>query len=75
MNTKEKILKYIEDKGSVRAEDLNQELDVSRVTIHKQLLKLQEEGLIVKSGKPPKVYYFLSKKDNNSTKNTKQIRR
>lgn len=59
MNAKGQILKFIQEKGQARAEDLNQTLNVSRVTIHKQLRKLIEEGLISKSGKAPRVFYQI----------------
>ena len=67
MNTKGKILELIKHKKKVRAEDIRQKLDVSRVTIHKQLLNLQRESLIAKFGTAPKVYYQISKKKKPKT--------
>lgn len=66
MNTKLKILEFIEAKNKVRAEDIRREFDISRVMVHKHLLTLQKEGLIFKTGKSPIVYY-TTHKNNIST--------
>lgn len=61
MTTKLKILGFIEAQNKVRAEDIRQEFDISRVMIHKHLTNLQKENLIYKSGKPPIVHYTTQK--------------
>lgn len=58
MNTEARILEFIKNRGRVRAEDLRREFDISRVTIHKILLSLQNKGFVSKSGKSPIVFYF-----------------
>lgn len=63
MTTKLKILKFIEAKNKIRAEDIRNEFDISRVMVHKHLLSLQRDGLIFKTGKPPIVYYTTHKKN------------
>ncbi|MEN8253625.1 MAG: winged helix-turn-helix transcriptional regulator [Patescibacteria group bacterium] len=61
-DTREKILEIINNKGQVRAHDLGKSLEISQVAVHKQLKKLINDGLIVKIGEPPHVFYFLKKK-------------
>ena len=61
MNTKLKILKFIEDKNRIRAEDIRHEFNISRVMTHKHLLSLQKEGLVSKLGKSPIVFYTTQK--------------
>jgi len=61
-STQNKILKYVEEKGQVRAEDLRRELNLSRVSIHKHLNRLVKSGTVSKAGKPPLVFYFCTKR-------------
>lgn len=61
MNTAERIVAIITKKKQVRAHDLTSALGISSVAVHKQLKKLVQTGLIEKRGKPPVVYYVLSK--------------
>ena len=63
MNTEAKILEFIRKRGSARAEDIKQEFWLSRVSIHKYLLKLQRSKQIIKSGSSPKVFYSIAEKD------------
>lgn len=58
-NTRVKIVEYIRYHGQARVEDLYQTLNISKVAVHKQLKKLLQEGLIVRVGKPPIVFYTL----------------
>lgn len=60
MQTKDKIFEFIKNNKKVNVNDLLNELNISRAMIHRHLLKLQNEGLIVKSGKPPIVFYSLN---------------
>lgn len=58
MNTaRDRIIEYIRYHGQARAHDLQKTLQISNVTIHKQLRKLLKEELIVRVGKPPLVFY------------------
>ena len=60
MNTKDKIVKYIKEKGQVTGADLAEHLEISRQALFKHLPKMFEHGLIKKIGTPPKVYYFIA---------------
>lgn len=59
-NTEDKILAYIKSRGQVTANDLTEQLQISRQAVHRQINRLQEEGLIYKIGRPPKVFYLLA---------------
>ena len=59
MNTKDKIIKYLEDKGQVTGAELADYLGISRQGLFKHLPKLLNQGLIKKVGSPPKVYYSI----------------
>ncbi len=77
-NTEEKILAYIKSRGQVTANDLTEHLQISRQAVHRQIGRLQEEGLIYKIGRPPKVFYLIAedkvkKEDNAVDENTKKI--
>ena len=77
-NTEEKILAYIKSRGQVTANDLTEHLGISRQAVHRQISRLQEESLIYKIGRPPKVFYLLAedkvkKEDNTVDEKTKKI--
>ncbi len=77
-NTKNKILVYLKKRGQVTASDLTNHLEISRQAVHRQISRLQEEGLISKIGRPPKVFYFLTentvkREEIAVDKNTKKI--
>jgi len=59
-NTRQSILDIIKKSGQARPHDLVAILHLSQVAIHKQLKKLSDQGLILKLGSPPKVYYSLT---------------
>lgn len=59
-DTRNKILEYITDNKQARVYDLQRNLQISRVAIHKQLKKLLKDGLIVRIGTPPVVFYRLN---------------
>jgi len=61
MNTREKILKFIEQEKQISANKIVEHFDLSRWGIYKHLNKLLEEKKIDKIGKPPKVFYILSR--------------
>jgi len=58
--TKEKIVEYIENRGSVSAKDLINYIGISKQAIFLHLKKLIEDGLISKVGNPPVVFYVLN---------------
>jgi predicted amidophosphoribosyltransferase len=55
---KDKILEIARARAGVRPHELARDLGVSLVTVHKQLKRLVEEGLLEKRGKPPQVIYL-----------------
>lgn len=59
MNTLGRIFDYIKRHEQARAYDLQKALQVSNVTIHKQLKILVESGKLQRVGKPPLVFYIL----------------
>lgn len=63
--TKENIIEYIRNSGSVSAKDLIIHIGISKQAIFIHLKKLIEDGLISKVGKPPIVFYILNKGENN----------
>jgi hypoxanthine-guanine phosphoribosyltransferase len=58
-NTRSRIVDLIRLHGKVRAHFLHGEIGISKIAIHKQLKRLLEDKVIEKTGKPPKVYYYL----------------
>lgn len=67
-DTRDRIIDYIEYHGQARAHDLQKELQISNVAIHKQLKKLLQDGVIARKGKPPVVFYVLNVEINEATK-------
>lgn len=57
---KQKILKYIEEHLEASPKEISYALAISRQLAHRYLGKLLEEGLIVKIGKPPLVFYQMN---------------
>src|SRR5579864_6697862 len=77
-NTEDKILAYIKSRGQVTAGDLTDHLEISRQAVHRHISRLQEQGLIYKIGRPPKVFYLLAedkikREDNIVDEKTKKI--
>lgn len=63
--TSQKILDFIEDKGQATGNDLAGYLGITSRAVRKQLNNLLNEGKLYKIGKPPKVFYLLSKQKGN----------
>lgn len=63
-SNKDKILKYIEEKGTVSVHELTSILNIGSVMIHRHIKKLVEDGILTKIGKSPKVYYVLANEVN-----------
>lgn len=57
-DTRENIYLYIDANAPVTIKDIEGHFGLSRVIIHKHLLKLIEDRKIYKKGSPPKVSYF-----------------
>ncbi len=58
-DTRDNIIEYITRHGQARAGVLHETFRISKVAIHKQLNRLLKDGLIVRVGKPPLVFYTL----------------
>ena len=58
-----KIQEYIRDHRQATAKELSQFLKISPQALFRQLAKLQEKDLILKIGKPPKVFYFIKERE------------
>ena len=54
---REKIIAYIQTNGKARPYDLFSDLPFGRAAIHRNLKKLVDEGILVKNGKAPTVFY------------------
>ncbi len=62
--TSDKIIEYIKNKKQVAAGELVDYLGISRQALFKHhLSKLLKNGVLVKTGKPPKVFYLLKNKE------------
>lgn len=68
-NTSAKIIEYIASKGQVEGKELFECFELSDRAIRKQLKKLFEAGILLKAGKPPKVFYHVKEKVNEQENN------
>jgi regulatory ArsR family protein len=59
LDTRAKIIYYIQEYEKARAHDLYETLGISKVTVHKQLRRLVDEGILERVGRPPIVFYKL----------------
>lgn len=59
MNTSQKIIKYIQENGQVTGSELVDYLSITDRAVRKQLKYLLDNARLVKTGKPPKVYYSI----------------
>ncbi len=77
MDTREKIMKLIKEKGQITANEIAEHLDISRQALYKHLPGMLSGKQIIKIGRPPKVFYTLKEKESekasykvdNETKN------
>ncbi len=67
MKTSEKIISYLKKNGKVTGSELVDYLEITDRAVRKQLKTLLENRIVAKSGKPPRVYYFIS--ENNDKYN------
>jgi len=63
MNTSQKIVEFIKEKGQVRGLEIADYLGITRQALYKQLPGLLASGEITKIGRPPKVYYLINDVD------------
>lgn len=60
--TSQIIVNYIRQKKQVAVSELVDYLNINRSAVYKHIVKLQNAGIIIKIGRPPKVFYLLGKK-------------
>ena len=63
MQTKEKIVQYIKNKGQATGSELSDYLGITDRAVRKQLSSLLEKNILNKIGRPPKVFYLLKEID------------
>jgi hypothetical protein len=68
MNTSQKIIKYIQEHGQVAGSELVDYLAITDRAVRKQLKTLLDNDMVVKTGKPPKVYYSIRPETNTAEK-------
>lgn len=64
-DTRERIAEFIRLNGRARVGDLVEYLGLGNVAIHRQLKRLVESGILTKTGRPPKVFYLMQKRQKN----------
>ena len=70
MKFKDKILALLRKKGMTTVDSLAEELKVSRQYIHRLINSLLLEGLIIKIGNAPIVYYKIAETTHAERTNT-----
>ena len=63
VKTSQKILDYIGNKGQATGNELADYLGITTRAVRKQLNSLLEDGRLYKIGRPPKVFYLVSKEE------------
>lgn len=58
-DTWEKILNFVKKNRQATPKEITANLGFSAAAIFRQLKKLQTQGLLAKTGKPPQVYYHI----------------
>ncbi len=66
MNTSQKIIQYVKEHGQATGSELVDYLAITDRAVRKQLKALLDNGVVVKTGKPPKVYYSIRSEANNT---------
>lgn len=74
MNTSQKIVEYIKDRGQVTGSELVDYLGITDRAVRKQLKTLLDNDKVIKAGKPPKVYYSIRLETNTTPKAEDQLR-
>lgn len=62
MATSDKIVEFIKEKGQIKGIEIASYLGITRQALFKHLPKLLATGAIIKVGKPPKVFYSINEK-------------
>lgn len=60
--TKNTILEYLSTHKKARVEDLSRDLGVSRQLLHRHLRGFLKQDIVIRTGRPPLVFYELSSK-------------
>lgn len=63
INSRDNIIKYIDDKKQATIVDIADHLNISRQAVHRNISRLINNGLVQKIGKAPKVFYILANKE------------
>lgn len=71
-DTSKRLIEYIKEKHQVTANDLVGHLGISKQALYKQISKLIKTDYLYKTGRPPKVFYFI--KEGNKIKKSNSIR-
>lgn len=58
-DTRQKIFNFIQQNSPVTPKDIIEYISLGAPAVFRQLKKLQDDKLIYKSGKPPRVYYHI----------------
>lgn len=69
MNTEEKIIQYIKEKGQATGKELSDFLGITDRAVRKQTSKLYLQGYLYKTGRPPKVFYSIKEETKKSKNN------
>jgi phosphoribosylpyrophosphate synthetase/biotin operon repressor len=64
--TKKKIIEYLRKNKQASGSELADFLEISDRAVRKQLKNLLDEDLVYKIGRPPKVFYFIKEKKEDS---------
>lgn len=67
-NTSDRIVEYIRSNQHARPHDIVRYLGLSHAALHRQLRRLVDDGVLIKSGSPPLVFYQLQKNVPEETK-------
>lgn len=57
--TKSQIIEIISKNGYIQVKELVQMLGITQAAVHRALNKLIHDQVLIKKGRPPKVFYFL----------------
>lgn len=68
MNTKDKIMKILKQKGTVKGTEVAKMLGISRQAVNKYLKRMIQEGLVVKQGVTRGAFFKLAEKDKDILK-------
>lgn len=61
-DTRDRIQRYVEDKGRARPNDLVRKFGISQSMVQRHVKRLVSEGKLLRAGEPPMVFYVPKKK-------------